>query len=88
MAFTISKYVAQKVIQHSREASECLTRNMQIMERQINSQFIGLKDPAFISYLELSMQMQELLKQTCGKMEAVSDYCQKVINWIDQYNNM
>ena len=88
MAFTISKHAAQKVIQQSREASECLTRNMQIMDRQINSQFIGLKDPAFISYLELSMQMQELLKQTCGKMEAVSDYCQKVINWIDQYNDM
>lgn len=88
MKFTISKYAAQQVIDQSKEASENLTRNMQIMDRQINTQFIGLKDPAFISYLELSMQMQELLKQTVGKMEAVSDYCQKVIHWIDQYNDM
>ena len=88
MRFTISKYAAKQVIDQSKEASESLTRNMQIMDRQINSQFIGLKDPAFISYLELSMQMQKLLKQTCGKMEAVSEYCQKVINWIDQYGDM
>ena len=45
------------------------------------------KDPTFISYLELSMQMQELLGQVGNKMEAVSDYCQSVIRWIDTYND-
>ena len=88
MKFTISKYAAQQVIDQSKEAAENLNRNMQLMDRQINSQFIGLKDPAFISYLELSMQMQEVLKQISGKMEAVSDYCQKVITWIDQYGDL
>ena len=88
MSIKISKYAAQKVIEQSREASENLNRNMEIMDRRINYQFIGLKDPAFISYLELSMQMQEMLKQVSGKMEAVSEYCQKVINWIDQYGDM
>ena len=83
----LSKDSAMKAITYSKEAFESLTQNAKIMDSQVNSKFIGLKDPTFISYLELSMQMQELLGQVGNKMEAVSDYCQSVIRWIDTYND-
>ena len=83
----LSKESAMKAITYSREAYEGLAQNAKIMDQQVNIRFVGLKDPTFISYLELSMQMQELLGQVGNKMEAVSDYCQSVIRWIDAYND-
>ena len=83
----LSKDSAMKAITYSKEAFESLAQNAKIMDSQVNSKFIGLKDPTFISYLELSMQMQELLGQVGNKMEVVSDYCQSVIRWIDTYND-
>lgn len=83
----LSKDAAMKAISYSKEAFENLSQNAKIMDSRVNHQFIGLKDPAFISYLELSMQLQELLGQVGNKMEAVSDYCQAIIRWIDAYND-
>lgn len=83
----LSKDSAMKAITYSKEAYENLAQNARIMDQQVNNRFIGLKDPAYVSYLELSMQMQELLGQVGNKMEAVSDYCQSVIRWIDTYND-
>ena len=83
----LSKESALKAITYSKEAYENLAQNAKIMDSQVNNRFIGLKDPAYVSYLELSMQMQELLGQVGNKMEAVSEYCQSVIRWIDAYND-
>lgn len=83
----LSKDSALKAISYSQEAFENLAKNANIMDKQVNNQFVGLKDPAFVSYLELSMQMQELLGQVGNKMEAISEYCQAVIRWIDTYND-
>ncbi len=83
---TISKEAAQKAITYSQEAYEKLSANANIMNQQVNTRFIGLKDPTYISYLELSMQMQELLGQVGQRMEAISQYCEKIKNWIDTYN--
>lgn len=82
----ISKDAATKAITFSKEAYECLRENVAIMDKQVNGKFVGLKDPAYTSYLELSMQMTETLGQVQQKMEAVSEYCQSVIRWIDLYN--
>ncbi len=83
----LSKESAMKAITYSQEAYENLAQNAKIMDSQVNNRFIGLKDPTYVSYLELSMQMQELLGQVGNKMEAVSEYCQSVIRWIDAYND-
>ena len=83
---TISKAAAQKAINYSKEAHEKLAANANIMNQQVNRRFIGLKDPTYISYLELSVQMQDLLGQVGQKMEAIAQYCEKISHWIDTYN--
>ena len=83
----LSREAAMKAITYSQEAYENLAQNAKFMDTQVNNHFIGLKDPTYISYLEMSMQMQELLGQVGNKMEAISDYCQSVIRWIDMYND-
>ena len=83
---TISKAAAQKAINYSKEAHEKLAANANIMNQQVNRRFIGLKDPTYISYLELSVQMQDLLGQVGQKMEAITQYCEKISHWIDTYN--
>lgn len=85
---TLSKAAAQKAIVYSKEAHEKLTANANIMNEKVNRRFIGLKDPTYISYLELSIQMQEMLGQVGQKMEAISQYCEKVSRWIDTYNDI
>ncbi len=83
---TLSKTAAQKAIDYSKEAYENLSRNADTLNNKVNSRFVNLKDPAYISYLELSMQMQDLIGQIGQKMDSVSEYCQAVIRWIDTYN--
>lgn len=83
---TLSKAAAQKAIAYSKEAHEKLTYNANFMNEQVNRRFIGLKDPTYISYLELSVQMQDLLGQVGQKMEAITQYCEKISHWIDTYN--
>ena len=88
MRFSITKHAAMTVMEKSKEASMTLTNNMTLMDWRVNQQFIGLKDPAFISYLELSMQMQDIIKQISGKMEAITEYCQKCLDWMNKYSDM
>lgn len=83
---TMSKQAALKAIAYSREAHEKLLANANLMNEKVNVRFIGLKDPSYISYLELSVQMQELIGQVGQKMGAISDYCEKINRWIDTYN--
>lgn len=82
----LSKNAATKVILYSEEASEQLISNINIMDNNVNSQFEGLQDPAFRRYLEMSEEMQLRLKQVSKKMADISEYCRKVIRWIDNYN--
>lgn len=82
----LSKEACMRAITYSNEAREQLMTNISVMDNNVNSQFSGLKDPAFNRYMELSSQMQGMLKQIGGKMEAISEYCQSVIRWIDDYS--
>ncbi len=82
---TLSKPAAQKAITYSQEAFEKLIMNANIMNRQVNARFVGLKDPTYVSYLELATQMQELIGQIGMKMESISNYCQSIIHLIDTY---
>ena len=84
----LSKEAAMKAINYSDEARDQLMANINIMDNNVNSQFSGLQDPAFKRYLELSGQMQDMLKQISGKMDEISQYCQSVIRWIDSYNEI
>lgn len=85
---TLSKPAAQKAIIYSREAHEKLAANAKIMDQRVNRRFVGLKDPSYISYLEFAVQMQDLIGQVGTKMEAISQYCEKVNRWIDTYNEI
>lgn len=82
----LSKDACMRAITYSNEAREQLMTNISVMDNNVNSQFAGLQDPAFNRYLELSSQMQGMLKQIGVKMEAISEYCQLVIRWIDDYS--
>lgn len=84
--FSLSKAATQRAIQYTKEAHELLTGTARVMDDQVNRRFIGLKDPAYISYLELSVQMQDLLGQVAQKMESICEHCEKVDRWIDSYN--
>jgi len=82
----LSKDAAMRAITYSREASESLMSNVRMMDNNVNSQFSGLQDPSYKRYLELSGQMQDLLRQISGRMDAISQYCETVMRWIDQYS--
>ena len=84
----LSKEAAMRAISFSNEARDELMNNIQIMDNNVNSQFSGLQDPAFKRYLEMSGQMQDLLKQIGGKMDDISKYCESVIRWIDSYSEI
>ena len=55
------------------------------MDNSVNSQFEGLTDPTIKKYIQLSEQMQNLLRQVGAKMEAISEYCKTVIDFINKY---
>lgn len=82
----LSKEAAMRVITYSREARDSLIKNINVMDRDVNDQFAGLQDPSFKRYLDLSDQMQSMLKQIGEKMDAISTYCESVIRWIDAYS--
>lgn len=82
----LSKEAAMKAIAYSNDARDQLRMNISVMDNNVNSQFSDLQDPAFKRYLEMSGQMQDLLKQISGKMDGISQYCESVIRWIDSYS--
>ncbi len=81
----LSEDACKKAISYSEEASAALLKELTIMDNDVNSCFQGIQDPAILKYLQLSSQMQEMIKQVSGKMNEISDYCQKVIRWIEIY---
>ena len=88
MAIKLSKNACMKVISFSREASESLNQNANVMDNNVNSQFSGLQDPTFQKYLQLSEQMQNHLRQITEKMDDVARYCESVMRWMDEYNDI
>ena len=68
----LSKDAAMKAITYSNDANTQLMTNVKIMNNNVNSQFSGLRDPAFRRYLELSDKMQDLLSQVGSKMSDIS----------------
>ena len=88
MSITFSKEACNQLISYSKESSEKLQHNASIMDNQVNSQFAGLQDPTFKKYMELSEKMQDYLRQIGQKMDAISDYCERVKRWIDEYSEI
>lgn len=77
---------AMKAIEYSNEAKDNIKMNINILDNQVNNHYNGLLDPTIIKYQELSEKMQELLKTVSMKIEDVSIYCEKIIRWIQEYN--
>lgn len=75
----------QQAKRYSEETRDALLNNVTIMDNNINSQFAGLQDPTFQSYLQLSEQLQTSIKQVGVKLDEISQYCQEVINWINKF---
>ena len=86
--FKISREAAQRAINYSEEAATELRQNVIVMDNNVNSIFSGLQDPTLKKYLELSEQMQDMIRQVSSQMDAISEYCQGVIRWIDDYNDI
>ena len=70
------------------EAKNDLASNIYIMDNNVNSQFSGLQSPEFKRYVELMGRLQETLIQVSGKMNEISEYCQSVIDWINDYSEV
>ena len=62
--------------------------NINIMDTNVNSHFVDVEDDEIKKYLELSSQMQDKLKEICGKIGEVSDYCQGVIRWFENFTSV
>ena len=88
MRITLSEKAARQAISYSEEAREELLTNVSVMDNNVNSNFSGLQDPTFKKYLELSEQMQEMLKQVGVKMDEISEYCKSVIDWIQRFQEV
>ena len=69
------------------EAKEELMANINVMDTNVNAHFVGVEDDDVKKYLELSSQMQDKLKEICGKIGEVSDYCQGVIRWLEDFTD-
>ena len=67
------------------EAKEELMANINVMDTNVSVQLAGVEDDDIKKYLELSSQMQDKLKEICGKIGEVSDYCQGIIHWFDDF---
>lgn len=81
----LSKEACKKAISYSEDASAALLGELRIMDNDVNSCFQGLQDPTIQKYLQLSSQMQDMIKQVTVKMNEISEYCQGVIRWIEIY---
>ena len=80
----LSREAANKVIQYSTEAYEELNSNTVKLNQMVMLQFQNLKDPvASQKFMELMMQLENMLKQVGATMEEIRQYCQTVIRWID-----
>lgn len=88
MAIKLSKEACRRAIDYSREASESLQANANMMDNNVNSQFANLRDPAFQKYLELSGDMQEYLRKISQRMDDVARYCEGVMRWMDEYSEI
>ena len=88
MAIKLSKDACRRAITYSRDASENLQQNANIMDNNVNSQFSGLQDPAFQKYLKLSGDMQEYLHKISDRMDDVARYCERVIRWMEEYDSI
>ena len=84
----LSKNAAMRAKSFSKEAYESLYSNMKILDGRVNSLFIAVKDPVFKKYLELSNEMQNLLRKISADIEKVSQYCDTIVRWIDTYNQI
>ena len=84
----LSKSAANSAIIYSQEARDRLLANVNVLDNNVNSQFIGLQDPSYNKYLELSQNMQQLLRKIGERMDDVATYCRSVIRWIDAYNDI
>ena len=84
----LSREAAVKAINYSVDARNELMTNINVMDNNVNSQFANLQDPTFKKYLELSEQMQTMLRQVGGKMDEISKYCESVVRWIDDFNRV
>lgn len=81
----LSVEAAQKAKMYSKDASQQLLTNINIMDNEVNSQFSGLQDPSFQRYLELSAQMQAMINSIRQKMDSIESYCDEIIDWILHY---
>ena len=88
MAIKLSKEACRRAITYSKDASESLQQNANVMDNNVNSQFSGLKDPAFQKYLKLSEDMQIYLRRISDRMDDVTRYCEGVIRWMEEYDNI
>ena len=84
----LSREDVMRVIASSEDAMNQLRTNVTVMDSNVNSNLSGLQDPTVKKYLELSDEMQTMIKQIGGKMEEISEYCKSVIRWMDGYSDV
>ena len=84
----LSISAAQSVKRFSEETKEKLIQNIKFLDNEVNALFSGLQDPTIKAYLDLSNSMQTTIKSIGQSLEAVEDYCQAVVLWIQNFQNL
>ncbi len=83
----LSKEAASNIAGLSKETSEKLQNNSVILDKTLEANFSSVEDPAVKKLAELSEKTRELIGKVSQDMEDVANYCNKIIQWMDQYNN-
>ena len=81
----LSEKACMQAIEYSKDASIALLVELEKMDSNVNSCFEGLEDTTIQKYLQLSSQMQDMIKKVTVRMDEISDYCKGVINFIHRY---
>lgn len=83
----LSKDAAIKAKNLTEDAFLDLQSNNKKLNDNIQRELQNLRDiPTTKKYAEMMMQIQSLTKQLRDNFNDINDYCDKIIKWIDDYN--
>ncbi len=83
----LSKDAAIKAKKLTEEAYMDLTTNNKKLNDNILRELTSLKDDSSTrKYAEMMSQIESLMKQLRNNFDDINEFCDKMINWIEKYN--
>lgn len=83
----ISKSAVLKAQKYTKEAYLNLAANNKKLNDDISRELTNLRDvPSTKKYAEMMSQIEELMDQLRNNVNDIDDFCERMIIWIDAYN--